>query len=316
MAAEDAKYEDGYLKPLKSGLSDYFELDIEGLKEKVRNFTEAVITFANSPEDDASRVPIYRAQAFAFVSDDKRAEEDVKLRNAARKLARENTRSEIIANYINKESLVALDKALRMEMLEAVKLRVAKECANTIIAASKSRLTELSSRKPLPPSKPITDYFRATFYEDGLSKLLGELESPVDLESEDAGRFTKKRRRTKVQSASEGKKRVSTQFGIAGLYKTPDMLSKLRFLRSFPDELKLSAHKLLVKLTPSSLIKRGIHRCLADNVLNMYLFMSWTKHAIKILCLLMSLNRLSTIDFLSQISPARFIDFLAKRPCS
>lgn len=196
VAAEDAKYEDGYLKPLKSGLSDYFELDIEGLKEKVRNFTEAVITFANSPEDDASRVPIYRAQAFAFVSDDKRAEEDVKLRNAARKLARENTRSEIIANYINKESLVALDKALRMEMLEAVKLRVAKECANTIIAASKSRLTELSSRKPLPPSKPISDYFRATFYEDGLSKLLGELESPVDLESEDAGRFTKKRRRT------------------------------------------------------------------------------------------------------------------------
>lgn len=248
VAAEDAKYEDGYLKPLKSGLSDYFDLDIEGLKEKVRNYAEAVITFANSPEDDASRVPIYRAQAFAFDSDDKRTEEDVKLRNAARKLARENTRSEIIANYINKESLVALDKALRMEMLEAVKLRVAKECANTIIAASKSRLTELSSRKPLPPSKPISDYFRATFYEDGLSKLLGELESPVDLESEDAGRFTKKRRRTKVQSASEGKKRVSTQFGISGLYKTPDMLSKLRFLRSFPDELKLSAHKLLVKV--------------------------------------------------------------------
>lgn len=248
VASEDAKYEDGYLRPLKSGLNDYFDLDIERLKEKVRNYAEAVITFANSPEDDASKAPIYLAQEFTFDSDDKRAEEDIKLRNAIRTLARENTRSEIIASYINEKSLVALDEALRMEMLEAVKSRVAKEFANEIIVASKSHLTELSARKPLPPSMPLINYFRATFYEYGLSKLLGELQSPVDLESEDAGRFTKKRRRTKVQTATEGKKRVSTQFSIAGLYKTPDMLSKLRFLRGFPDELKLSAHKLLIRV--------------------------------------------------------------------
>ena len=256
VAKEDAQFEDGYLKPLQAGLSDYFAFDIEGLEDKVRAYADAVIAFANSPEDDASSVPIYRAQLFAFDVDDRRALEDIKIRNAARKLLGDNERASIVSKYINVDVLLSLDVALRSEMLKDVKKRLAKERANEIVVSAKRRLNELSARRPLPDTAPLRDYFRTSFYEYGLGSILGELLRPVDLESEEAGRFVRKRKRTPVQSATEAKKRVTTQTSIAGLYKNTTTLDKLRFLRNVPDDLKLVAQRLLIRVE-SFIVDKG-----------------------------------------------------------
>ena len=255
VAAEDGKFEDKYLRPFQAGLNDYFGTDIEGTRDKVRAYANAVISFANSPEDAASTTQIYRAHPFLFIFDDERAKDDIKLRNAARKLAAERLRASLIASHVSATDLLALDSALREQMLEDVKARVAKEKANSIMAAAKNRLKELSVRKPLPDATPLRDYFRFSFYEDALAGVVGKLLEPEDLKDVEAGKFVKKRRRLPVVGAKEARRilgsAIPTGVDLAGLYKRPSPVEKLKFIRDYPDVLKALSGKLLFQVKSS-----------------------------------------------------------------
>lgn len=260
VTAEDAKFEGGHLGPLQTGLNDYFDDDIEGARDKVRAYADAVIAFANSPEDAASSTPIFRSQPYHFVQDDERAKSDVELRNAARRLAGERLRAMMIAEHVSAEGLLALDGALRAQMLVDVKSRIVKEKVNSIIAAAKNRLKELSVRKPLPDAAPLRDYFRSSFYENALAGILGKLLEPADLKDEEAGKFVKKRRRLPIATAKEARDilggAIPTGTDLAGLYKRPSPVEKLRLMRGYLDALKAVSAKLLVQVK-SEILDKG-----------------------------------------------------------
>ena len=252
VTAEDVKFEDGYLRPLQAGLNDYFDNDIEGARGKVRAYADAVISFANSPKDAASSTPIYRSQPYCFAKDDERAKNDVELRNAVRRLVSERLRVSVVAEHVDAAELLALDCAIREQMLEDVKTRLVKEKTNSIIAVAKNRLRELSVRKPLPDTAPLHDYFRFSFYEYTLAGILGKLLEPADLKSEEAGKFVKKRRCQPVSTATEARNilggAIPTGTDLASLYKRSEPIDKLRLLRDYQDSLKAVSSKLLVQV--------------------------------------------------------------------
>lgn len=259
VTSEDSKFEDAYLGPLQNGLMEYFERDFDGLRDGVRSYAAALITFARSPVDDASKVPIYRSRGFAFAAEDERAKRDIGLRNAVRKLLGEECRAAIIFGRVSAGELVKLDQDLRLQMFEDVKRRVVKERANRAISATVKRLGEMSARRPLPDMVPLHEYFQLAFYEKGLATILGKLLNPADLEEEEIGKFIKKRKRLPVGSSAEARRRrgvsVPTHTDLQSLYKQSNPVGKLRIIRGYQDVMKTSAAKLLIQVKSSILDK-------------------------------------------------------------
>ncbi|MDO4849381.1 MAG: hypothetical protein Q4B45_06400, partial [Coriobacteriia bacterium] len=261
---------------------EYFDSDIDGYRNGTRAWLEALAVFANSPEDDASKTPIYRAQPYDFAPENARLKKDVELRNAVRRIVGEREREDLVAKHLSIDKLMEFDAALCSRMLEDVRTRVAREKANAIVAVVKRRLEGISARKPLPDAAPLRDYLRSTFYEYGLASVLGKLQEPDSLDDKDVGKFLKKRKRAPVRGATEARKRqgvtVPAGTSLADLYKKASEMAKLRQLRVFPDELKTVSSKLLVQVK-SSIVDKNRGTSLSGGQRAEYVFLNKLKDA-------------------------------------
>ena len=279
---EDVKFEGRYLRPLQNELNHYCNCDVDGDRDGVKTWAEALVMFANSPEDDASKTPIYRAHPYDFTSEDSRLKKDVELRNAIRRIAGERERADLVARYLSVDKLMELDAALRSQMLEDVKTRLAKERANAIVAAAKKRLEGMSARKPLPDRVPLRNYLRSVFYERRLGDALDELLKPENLDDTDVGKFLKKRKRMPVEGAKEARKRqgvtVPTGVQLVDLYKQTTGIGRLRLLKGFPNELKPVSSKLLVQVK-SSIVDKNRGTPLSGGQRAEYVFLNKLKGA-------------------------------------
>lgn len=82
----DESFFDNYFAPLQDSFSEYFKIDFGSFEVEVDDYCEALTIYANSPEDDCSKCPIYSEEPFSFEAEDLRLNKDFELIKAVRLL--------------------------------------------------------------------------------------------------------------------------------------------------------------------------------------------------------------------------------------
>lgn len=236
--AEDIRFFDSYFKPLQEAIDDYCDCDLGSMEDAVRAYCTAVVKFAESPTDKYSDRPIYNADDFNLANDDALERNDADLRKAARTLASNDVRHDVIEQYVDSAALLELEAKLRALMKDGYVMKWQKRECDRLIAEIKKELSKKSSRRPLPSSSPLRDYFAFCYRERRLTKLLDALSRTADLKSSEEYKYLKKRTRQSCCSSREARRGFGGQIpagtNVAGLFSR-DITSeqKLRIIREF-----------------------------------------------------------------------------------
>lgn len=250
-SSEDERFCTCYFAPMQNALSGYLD-DNDACRADVGDFCEALVRFAQSPESDCSKYPIFIAQSFVTDGIDNRIREDCKLIKAARTIRSSKERRELVSSLLGEDALRAFEHAVEdAAWQEYIKLRHI-QLADQLRVKIQRGLAQFSSRKPLPETAPLREYLKSSCREQELSRLVGYLEQREELEAEVEGRFKLKRTRFGVVSATEARKNAKGMpkgADLAKLYgKKVTSLDQIRQLRTFPAEIRPFACRLLFKV--------------------------------------------------------------------
>ena len=276
--AEDDEFFDTYFRPLQDLLDDYFHEDVGVLEDTVRAYCTAVVRYAEAPIDEYSKRPIYNAEAHDFTEDNAREQTDVKLRKAARALANGGDRTEIIREFIDVQQLLGLDRRLRKLMRDARISRWQKRKCDEAVEAIKAELSKHSSRKPLPATEPLRDYFKQCYRERRLVRILDTLANPVELESVEEYKYLKKRTRQLHTSSRDSRKAcratIPTGTNISGLFdSTVTFRTRLALLRTFDPLVRAEACRLLFAIKGRIVLNDGTNATLSGGQRAEYLLL-------------------------------------------
>lgn len=236
---EDESFFSSYFAGLERLLGSYLEIDLDSIEQGVKDYTRALMIYAGSPPDDASKTPIYKSEPFKTEADEKSLKDDFELRKAVRKLASDTRRREQIERHLSVDSLTSLDDDLRLITKSTFQDLKLKGRANQTIALIQNALSSLSARKPLPDTKPIRDYFRYCHQEALLANELERLSNPESLESEDEGKYLKTRKRLGYTQAGQIPKPISKKLAngdtMAPILKMSSFQDRLQAFRNFKE---------------------------------------------------------------------------------
>ena len=275
---EDEAYFDSYFQPLQSAMDDYFQSDEEAHEDTVRAYCSAVIRFAESPVDEYSNCPIYKADEYSYEKDDAQEKNDAMLRRSARVLIDGKNRVDIVKQYVDLDRLHSLDERLRLLMKDAHVTRWQKKKCDEVVGKIKSELGKQSARKPLPSSAPIRDYFKLCYRKYRLSNLLEKFIQPVKLLDEPEYKYLKRRLRRMSSDSAEARRscRVKIPQGtaVAGLFKKGvTSREKLSLLRGFDPIVRANACKLLFAIDTRIVVNDGSNSSLSGGQRAEYLLL-------------------------------------------
>ena len=112
VAEEDSVFFDNYFNTLQDAINHYTQFDQGACEDAVRAYCTALVQFAAAPTDRYSERPIYNADEFTYEKSDAVEASDVKLRKAARELADGGKRPDVVKEYVDPNTLRALDLSL------------------------------------------------------------------------------------------------------------------------------------------------------------------------------------------------------------
>ena len=254
VAAEDANFFIAYFKRLQSAMNDYFDIDVMSLKSDVRSYCTAVVTYANSPSDEYSSRPIYQAREYDLSQSEAESKEDAELRRASLVLSNNTLRRSVIEEYLDISKLQALSEQLRALMYASHVDRWQRKKCDEMVAVIKQELSKQSSRKPLPSTASLKDYFKYCYRQYRLSQVLDMLSKSKELESEEEYKYLRKRTRrmcTGVNDAKSAYKKINRasvprDIAVSSLFRT-DITSeeRLQALREFNPDIRRDSCSLL-----------------------------------------------------------------------
>ena len=280
---EDGKFFSEYFEPLSAVMNDYFSFCTTDIEAGCTSYCEDLVVYANSPEDEYSKCPIYQKGRFAFEAVDANLRSDAKLRTALMTLLTNKSRKEDIDETVGLNQLRLLDNKLENYMRELFADKVQREKVNEIVSTLCDKLSKQTARKPLPPTEPIKSYFRYCYFEMRLCNVLGSMSSPAELASEQVLKYEKVRTRRLVSGASEARKatnKLPQGIELKRLYlKSASWKQKLDLLRSFGPEATSQACNLLFKIDSNIVTTDKSRAPLSGGQRAEYLFLHKLSHA-------------------------------------
>lgn len=278
VAEEDRVYFDNYFKALQDAINHYTQFDRGACEDAVRAYCTALIKYAAAPTDRYSERPIYNADGFAYEESDAVEASDVKLRKAARSLAGGGKRPDLVKEYVDPDTLMALDGRLRELMKQAHTARWQKEQCDAAVAAIKKELSKKSARKPLPQVDQLREYFKYCYREKRLAKALDALAVPLDLKSDEEYKYLKKRTRQMFSNATEARKdcglTLPSGTNVAGLFGAKATATKrLAIIRGFDAAVQARACRLLFNIKSRIVLNDGSNAALSGGQRAEYLLL-------------------------------------------
>lgn len=278
VAEEDRVYFDNYFKALQDAINHYTQFDRGACEDAVRAYCTALIKYAAAPTDRYSERPIYNADGFAYEESDAVEASDVKLRKAARSLAGGGKRPDLVKEYVDPDTLMALDGRLRELMKQAHTARWQKEQCDAAVAAIKKELSKKSARKPLPQVDQLREYFKYCYREKRLAKALDALAVPLDLKSDEEYKYLKKRTRQMFSNATEARKdcglTLPSGTNVAGLFGANATATKrLAIIRGFDAAVQARACRLLFNIKSRIVFNDGSNAALSGGQRAEYLLL-------------------------------------------
>ena len=278
VAEEDRVYFDNYFKALQDAINHYTQFDRGTCEDAVRAYCTALIKYAAAPTDRYSERPIYNADGFAYEESDAVEASDVKLRKAARSLAGGGKRPDLVKEYVDPDTLMALDGRLRELMKQARTARWQKEQCDAAVAAIKKELSKKSARKPLPQVDQLREYFKYCYREKRLAKALDALAVPLDLKSDEEYKYLKKRTRQMFSNATEARKECGLTLpsgtNVAGLFGAKATATKrLAIIRGFDAAVQARACRLLFNIKSRIVLNDGSNAALSGEQRAEYLLL-------------------------------------------
>ena len=250
---EDAKYFEAYFEPLSALIDEYLSVNDSSDKEGIGEYCSALIKFANSPEDDASRTKIFNSSLFDTESVVNEMNDDVKLIKALKMLCESVRRKQLIEEHVGVERLKSLSQAIRTALKEDYSEFKHKKKANEFIKAIQDALGDIASRKPLPDASFFSDYFKYCYREIVTAKAIDSLIPTIELETEYDGKYKKIRTRKLNSNAKDARKGLSLPKGtdVDGLVKAKTSESRLRIIRDFDEEAKSQCCRIMFAIEAS-----------------------------------------------------------------
>ena len=253
VAEEDSVFFDNYFNALQDAINHYTQFDQGACEDAVRAYCTALVQFAAAPTDRYSERPIYNADEFTYEKSDAVEASDVKLRKAARELADGGKRPDVVKEYVDPNTLRALDSRLRELMKQARTARWQKKQCDAAVAEIKKELSKKSARKPLPQADQLREYFKYCYREKRLVEVLDALATPLDLKSDEEYKYLKKRTRQMYSNATEARKgcglTLPSGTDVAGLFGAKVTSAKrLAVIRSFDATVQAAACRLLFNI--------------------------------------------------------------------
>lgn len=253
VAEEDSVFFDNYFNALQDAINHYTQFDQGACEDAVRAYCTALVQFAAAPTDRYSERPIYNADEFTYEKSDAVEASDVKLRKAARELADGGKRPDVVKEYVDPNTLRALDSRLRELMKQARTARWQKKQCDAAVAEIKKELCKKSARKPLPQADQLREYFKYCYREKRLVEVLDALATPLDLKSDEEYKYLKKRTRQMYSNATEARKgcglTLPSGTDVAGLFGAKVTSAKrLAVIRSFDATVQTAACRLLFNI--------------------------------------------------------------------
>lgn len=251
--AEDSKYFEAYFEPLNTLINEYLSDDESSVKEDIGEYCSALIKFANSPEDDASRTKIFNASLFDTENVANEMKDDVKLIRALRTLSESVKRREIIEENIGLDRLRTLSQAIQAAMKEDFTQFEHKKKTNEVIQSIQDALGDIASRKPLPDSPSFSAYLKSCYREIVTARAIDSLAPTAELETEYDGKYKKIRTRKLNSSSKEARKGLSLPKGtdVDGLIKAKSSEDRLRIIRNFDDDARAQCCKIMFDIEAS-----------------------------------------------------------------
>ena len=259
VAEEDSVFFDNYFNALQDAINHYTQFDQGACEDAVRAYCTALVQFAAAPTDRYSERPIYNADEFTYEKSDAVEASDVKLRKAARELADGGKRPDVVKEYVDPNTLRALDSRLRELMKQARTARWQKKQCDAAVAEIKKELSKKSARKPLPQADQLREYFKYCYREKRLVEVLDALATPLDLKSDEEYKYLKKRTRQMYSNATEARKgcglTLPSGTDVAGLFGAKVTSAKrLAVIRSFDATVQAAACRLLFNIKSRTML--------------------------------------------------------------
>ena len=278
VAEEDRVFFDRYFKPLQDAIDGYTQFDEGSCEDAVRAYCNALVQYAAAPTDSYSERPIYNADKHAYEEIEAIESSDVKLRKAAHSLADGGKRPDIVREFVDPETLLALDTRLRDLMRQARTTRWQMEKCDEAVSAIKDALSKKSARKPLPSTDKLREYFKYCYREKRLAELLDKLASPLDLKSDEEYKYLKKRTRQMFSNATDARKECGITLpngtDVAGLFGAKaTSLKKLAVIRSFEATVQASVCRLLFNIKSRIVLNDGTNAALSGGQRAEYLLL-------------------------------------------
>lgn len=278
IAKEDKSFQSEYLQPLQDSMLTCFNDDYAEDMLGAIDWCEKLIVFANSPEDDISKLPIYTASEYSEESSNKQRNSDFELSKSVLRISNEKTRANIVREHVNLESLALLDAALREIERKDYRNLSLKNKTDEVTRSIQLELKQFSARDPLPPLEPLRKYFMEAYRKHRLCHLLENMEAPEELESEADGKFKRIRKRALIKTAKEGKsnlpKTLSKGMSVTEVYKSgADWQKRLDILRESDEAIRSQAAHLFFKVDSSVVVNDEKNTPLSGGQRAEYLFL-------------------------------------------
>ena len=275
VAKEDSRFFDDYFEPFKTLLMKHLEDNRETIEKDIGDFCKDLIKYANSPTSKASDTPIFTSNLYDLDICETEMKKDVKLVKAVMELRYPTRHVELIRKRISFETAEDLHKDLRAVLLRAFEEKKYKERSNAIIGEVKAALGNLSSRKPLPDTNCIKDYFKYSFRLSKTAEALDALLPNKELDTEEDGKYKKLRTRMYHTSAAEARKglKLPKDTDVSGLLKASGAKEKLQILRGFDPEAYDDICKIMFKIESRIVLNDGTNTSLSGGQRAEYLLL-------------------------------------------